>query len=404
MPMDQNIKKKKKNHTAVQMILLFVFSGAIAASFSILYQKDIEEIERNIFVILMGTGTLIFMFLDAIHKETLDYDNNRHCVRFLVLFAICLPVAAILPLISYAIWPYLVIFVMLGLFSNMQIGLFSGAFLLMLSVLLEKNGGYGEFFLYLMAGAVALTLFRNLDDEIRVGLPTLISLLMLAVLLVAYHILFLNMTFSPEIFVLPVLNLIISLILLLILINIFSRVTIRCGTDMYMEVNDPEFILLVRLKEKNKEEYYRAIHTAYLAERIAMDLGLDQRAVKTCAYYHRTGLLEGTNSWETVQKYCREFHFPEKSVDLMEEYYNHPSGNVSTELAVVMVCETVVASIMYIFAKDHEAKISYDELIDRIYQKKTDSGEFRNSSMTLYEMNRMKELLKKEKLYYDFLR
>ncbi len=402
--MDQNSKMKKENHSSIQMVLLFVFTGAIAASFSILYQKNIEETQRNVFVMLMGAGTLIFMLVDATRKETLSYDNRRHRVRFLVLFAVCLIIAAILPLISYAIWPYLVIFVLLGLFSNMQIGLFSGAFLLMVSVLLEKNGGYGEFFLYFMAGAVALTLFQNLDEEIKVGIPVFISLLMLGVLLVAYHILFLNMTFSLGIFVFPVLNLIISLILLLILINIFSRVTIRCGTDMYMEVNDPEFILLVRLKEKNREEYYRAIHTAYLAERIAMNLGLDQRAVKTCAYYHRAGLLEGTNSWESVQKYCKEYHFPEKSVDLMEEYYNHPAGSVSTELAVIMVCETVVASIMYIFGKDHEAKISYDELIDRIYQKKTESGEFRNSSMTLYEMNRMKELLKKEKLYYDFLR
>ena len=404
MPMDQNSKKKEENHSTIQMILLFVFTGTIAASFSVMYQKNIEETERNIFVMLMGAGTLIFMLLDATRKGTLNYDNSRHRVRFLILFAVSLLVAAILPLISYAIWPYLVIFVMLGLFSNMQIGLFSGAFLLMVSVIFEKNGGYGEFFLYLMAGAVALTLFQNLDEEIRVGIPTLISILMLGVLLVAYHILFLNMTFSPGIFVLPVLNLIISLILLLILINVFSRVTIRCGTDMYMEVNDPEFILLVQLKEKSKEEYYRAIHTAYLTERIAMDLELDQRAVKTCAYYHRTGLLEGTNSWETVRKYCREYHFPEKAVNLMEEYYNHPAGGASAELAVVMICETVVASIMYIFAKDHDAKISYDELIDRIYQKKADSGEFRNSSMTLYEMNRMKELLKKEKLYYDFLR
>ena len=181
MPMDQNSKKEKENHSSIQMILLFVFTGAIAVSFSVIYQKNIEETERNIFVMLMGAGTLIFMLMDATHKETLSYDNIRHRVRFLILFAVCLIIAAILPLISYAIWPYLVIFVLLGLFSNMQIGLFSGALLLMISVLLEKNGGYGEFFLYFMAGAVALTLFQNLDEEIKVGIPTFISLLMLGV-------------------------------------------------------------------------------------------------------------------------------------------------------------------------------------------------------------------------------
>ena len=109
--MDQNSKMKKENHSSIQMVLLFVFTGAIAASFSILYQKNIEETQRNVFVMLMGAGTLIFMLVDATRKETLSYDNRRHRVRFLVLFAVCLIIAAILPLISYAIWPYLVIFV-----------------------------------------------------------------------------------------------------------------------------------------------------------------------------------------------------------------------------------------------------------------------------------------------------
>ena len=61
MPMDQNSKKKEENHSTIQMILLFVFTGTIAASFSVMYQKNIEETERNIFVMLMGAGTLIFM-------------------------------------------------------------------------------------------------------------------------------------------------------------------------------------------------------------------------------------------------------------------------------------------------------------------------------------------------------
>ena len=63
--MDQNSKMKKENHSSIQMVLLFVFTGAIAASFSILYQKNIEETQRNVFVMLMGAGTLIFMLVDA---------------------------------------------------------------------------------------------------------------------------------------------------------------------------------------------------------------------------------------------------------------------------------------------------------------------------------------------------
>ena len=36
-----------------------------------------------------------------------------------------------------------------------------------------------------------------------------------------------------------------------------------------MEINDPECPLLVQLKELSKEEYYHAIHTAYLGDKVA---------------------------------------------------------------------------------------------------------------------------------------
>ena len=68
------------------------------------------------------------------------------------------------------------------------------------------------------------------------------------------------------------------------------------------------------------------------------------------------------------------------------------------------MCETLIDSITYLFEKDSKTKINYDDLIDKIFMHKIDNKELYNYDLSLYEIDRMKQLMKKEKLYYDFLR
>ena len=169
---------------------------------------------------------------------------------------------------------------------------------------------------------------------------------------------------------LPMLNLMLNLILLLLFLNIFGVYVLRRSNDMYMEINDPEFPLLVSLKEKNKDEYYRAIHTAYLAERIALGLGLNSRAAKTCSYYHRIGAPEGKTKWDDIKHYYDENNVPLEAKELLHEYTDSKKGSIrSKESLAVMLSETVIASIMYLLKKDKEVKIDYDKLIDSVLDK-----------------------------------
>ena len=59
---------------------------------------------------------------------------------------------------------------------------------------------------------------------------------------------------------------------------------------------------------------------------------------------------------------------------------------------------------MYLLAKNKDMKIDYDQLIDKIFDKKEDEGELKNCDVTFREYDQMRKILKKEKLYYDFLR
>ena len=387
--------------------VLFLITGIGVGLFSFVLGKSYEAILRNVIVAFIVSGTVIFMLLDAASRGKcgFSYDNYDKRNRFIVVYLAFLVLSCIFSLIPNQFWPYLSIFVILALFSNSEIGMISGTCFVMLSVMLEENGSFNELFTYVLAGAVAISMFRDLKEDTKIAFPTFISLTMQAVLLVAFNVLFLNRTLGIKVLILPILNIMLNLLILLIFLNMFGVYVIRKSNDMYMEINDAEFSLLKALKDKNPDEYFRAIHTAYLAERIAMGLGFNSRAVKTCSYYHRIGIIDGKMDWDSVSHYYTEFNFPLEAIEFLKEYMV-PSKSVpkSRESLTVQLSETVIASIMYLLKKDPNADINYDQLIDGIIDKKIDNGELNEYEVTFRELHEMRKILKKEKLYYGFLR
>lgn len=384
---------------------IFFVTGLILLLFSFLYKLDIEVIIRNTFTGFLCGGILIYMLNDATVRGLFAYDNGQKRNRFVFSYYAALIMSMFLPLITAEVWPFLFVFLLLGLFSTNEIGLFSGSMLVMFSVLLEKEGSYSEFFVYFLSGAVILVLLRDLTETTKIGVPLFISMALLFTLLIAYDILFQNRTFSVTMLIAPFVNIIISSILMLVLLNIFGIYVIRKSNDRYMDINDTEYPLLVQLKETDKDAYFRAIHIAYLSERIALDLGLNARAVKTMSYYYKIGVIDGSKSWADVKHFYFENNFPEEAVSYLKEYIeNDKSKPLSKESAIIYMCETLIASITYLFEKNKDTKINYDELIDKIFLHKMENRELYDYDISLYELERMKKLMKKEKLYYDFLR
>ncbi len=386
---------------------LFIFTGLLVFGFSFLCGKSYEIILRNTIVSLIITGTVVFMLKDACTRgnEGFSYDNCDHKMRFVLFYAGMTILSCAFSLVPNQFWPYMSLFVILSLLSNTEIGIVSGIGFAMISVMLETSGGYGELFMYTIAGVLAIVLFKDLKENTAIGYKVAISLMMQAVLLLAFDVLFQNRTLSIKLLIIPIINLMLNLIILMAFLNMFGLYVIRKSNDNYMEINDTEFPLLAGLREENKDEYFRAIHTGYLAERIALGLGFNDRAVKNCSYYHRIGSLEGKSNWTDVEQIYLDNNFPKEAVALLKEYIDNPKGAVrSRECLAVVISETVVASIMYMVKKDKDAKIDYDQMIDKIFDKKEADGELKSYNITYREYDQMRKILKKEKLYYDFLR
>lgn len=387
--------------------LLFFITGIIVFGFSFLMGKSYEAILRNTIVSLIIAGMDVYMLLDAFSrgKEAYAYDNYDHKFRFVFAYIVVLIMSCVFSLVPNLFWPYMALFVILGLFSNNEIGIVSGTGFVIISVLLEESGVYGELFMYAIAGMLALALFRDLKENTAIGYPTAISLMIQAVLLLAFNVLFQNRTLSIGLLIIPILNIMFNLIILMVFLNIFGVYIIRKSNDMYMEINDTNYPLLIRLKEQSIEDYYRAIHTGSLAERIALELGINNRAVKTCSYYHGIGVLENKKKWEDVKHFYEENHFPIEAQDYLREYIAPEKGHVkSKECLAVRMTETVIISIQQLFKQDKNAKIDYEKLIDDLFDKKISDGKLNDYNVTFREYEVMRKILKKEKLYYDFLR
>lgn len=395
-------ENKKKEPVYLVNSILVVITVLLVTAGGFLKHAGGAELLRN--AILAGTGAFLTCFLFLSEKDRLSEKNASpaRISRFAISYSICLAVSLCCAFLPPAGWPFLVIFVMMSLFCGFLPGICGGISFLTFSVLLA-GADISIFALYVLTGLLGACLFSRLDEKYRIALPLFVSLSFLFAAETACVVLFANETLKWELFLIPALNVIISLILLLILLKVYSGMEIFKYRIKYLEINDQEFELLVNIKEKDKNAYYRAVHAAYFSERIAQALSLDADAAKTAAYYANAGILYKEPE-KDLEKEFVSYGFPPYARQLLRELTGKNTGIRHKEAAVVYMADAVICSILYLFEKKQDTKTDYAAVIETVFQKKWESGSLKNSELTFAEWNRMKKIFKEEKLYYDFLR
>lgn len=397
------MEKSKKTDKLQEAGILFL-SVLVSGVAAFLYGNTMEEIVKIIILIFASTGCLVFVMEKSRIQGDFLFDNGENMWRFTVLYFLFLSGSVIFPLLPAGGWPFLAVFTGLMLFSGQLIAVCGGCNLLLISLLLSTSAQTDLFVIYFIGGMAGVLLFSGLDERFKVGLPLMISLLVQFVCLCIHEVLTVNEVLNPDVFLIPVANILVNLILILILLKFFSFSIIYRTRDTYMDINDPECPLLVKLKEFSKEEYFHAIHTAYLCDRIAGKLDLDAAAAKAGGYYHKIGILKGENSFENVKIILEEYRIPDKVMEILKEYLNKDEKIVSKESAVLLISDTVISSISYLFSKDANARLDYEKLIQAVFSKKVESGILNHNKISIGELEEMKKILMEEKLYYDFLR
>ena len=384
-------------------IVLFFVTVIIVTVSSFFYTKDITQIIRNDVISCICVGTIIFLLAEARIKHNFQEDNEEHPLRFAICFLLSALLAVLLPILPITGWPYAAIFITLTLFSNILVGVVSSSFLLLISVLLTSGADVNAFCLYFVSGIICSILFQKLDDDFKITYPLMLSVMIIVLCEIANVVLFVNETLHWELLIIPAVNVLVSAILILIILKIYGQLIVFKYRERFLIINDTECPLMVELKEKKPDVYLHTVHVAYLSDKLATALKINGQCVKTMSYYYKIGLLQGDATYENAIAAIEEYEFPSITYEYLKDVIENRNCPTTKESYVVLIAEMIISSMEYLYKKDPDKEIQYEQVISALFKKKMESGFPRNCGITFGEAEIVKHILLEEKLYYDFL-
>ncbi len=396
------MKKKSVAFVCISICLLLV-SELFVLGFSFVYNKSFGEILRNCIFSLFFVLGLIYIGHYSFKFNKLNYDNEEHPLRFTIIYFVGFVFSCLFPMIDKRGWFYLSISVALLLFSNTLIAVYSTFGLLMSTLLMCKSPDVITVIVYFLSCLIAVLLFQDIENNLKVGPSIVISNLILFSLETAGFVMLENIELSAEQFVMPIVNVAVNSVIVFFSLKYFNSKVANRYRNKYLEINDQEYKVLIDLKNQSKEEYFRSIHTAYLTERIATAIGADVYAAKNCAYYHRIKKVFSFDLSSCIN-FLDDNEFPPKASELLLSYLFSERCPSSKEAGIVYISDKFISTLMIAFAKDKLAKIDYDSLVALLFEKDFIKDALVDSDLTLKDIAVIKEIILKETLYYDFLR
>lgn len=374
---------------------LLALLGIVSPFYIGVLRQGADRVLCHMVLIVLGIAVLGFCVRRAMLRGDMDYDNSRYPGRFWLCFLMGLAVALVCVFLPVAAWPFLPVYVLLSLFGSLNLGVLGATVLLAIPVCLT-GAGMEVFFMYFISGLFGAALFQHLKNGFRAGIPFLLSLGSLLVCETAGTVLVMNARPEIEFFVLPAANLVVSGVLLLGILRLFSDKVIYRYRGKYLDLNDPENEILAAVKQKDRQAYMKSVHTAYFCERIAVKLGLNSEPIKCAGYYHGMG--------EELPELMKAHSFPPEVVTILEEFQERKKPVQHKAAAVLLAAENVISTVLLLQEKTGEGKIDYDKAIDELFAGYRKNDTFRQCDITVKELYTMHKIFKEEKLYYDFLR
>ena len=402
LPVEEN-KKPVSGHIKFYIMLMLVSIAAVAAEYLLFKLPEVKAVQV-LAIVILGQITVIFAYESGLVYEKMFSGAGHKPAMFFVIYMLLIAASVVMSAMPVTAWPIAVIYVLLTIISNIPCGIAAGSVCLFITASSAVDAAVYPFaYVYLLAGISASILVAHLDEKFKIGFPVCIVELILLAGLGVTLITTVN-GFSIEMLIYPVVNLAVTLILMLFILKAFSAKVIFREEDKYIELNDPECMLLNELKKASPEDYHKTVHIVYFCDRVSAALGLDVPKVKCAGLYHRVGVIGGQYNWENTRAVCEERNLPEEVMTILKEFEDPNTPMVQPETAVLFMCECIVSSIQYLFAKNSEIKLDYPSLIEAIFEQRTQAGVFKSSDLSIRQYELMKKVFMEEKLYYDFLR
>ncbi|MCR4791653.1 MAG: hypothetical protein K5871_02775 [Lachnospiraceae bacterium] len=382
---------------AVFYALILVAAGAFTGVWAA------ELIQRAVFSLILGGIVSLVIRKYYPHSVTDPEISAESEKRLWIIVYISMLLSVLYSFFPNTIWVFVPLFVVLSLFSTPVIGITVASVLLAGTAIISGCGAL-VFFLYFVSGVFAVMVFLPLDAEMKFMMPAFLSSLCLLACEMCGIILTVNARPDVQMFILPVANCLIGIIVIYSAFRGYSSLVMFRYLDLYQNLCDTENERLLELKDEDPRTYMMSIHTAYFCERLASRLGLDAQIVKCAGFYHEMTPLNADDR----EEFYRDMQFTNALrilLDEYEEYVSNPGISLSRKESAVLVCSrTVVMTVMALFEKDQNAGIDTSRLVDAIFDRFVKIGTFSECEITFADLSAMKQIFKEEKLYYDFLR
>lgn len=397
-------KKQKKTIAAVKKLsagkvlrrnifcMLLLLASIMAAAFlgSYMTGEDLYYTVRNLALCGMTALATVFSFQAGRLSGSFFYDDGDYPNRFLLLYlcgVLCAVLFALLPVTG---WMFLFFYVALARVSDSVTGICGGTSLLVLTAILCEQISLSTFLVYLVSGMIGIALFAHQKDEFYTAVPLGLALGSQLLLIFAGELLIQNKKLVPEETFVPIANTVMNGILICIFLQYYINKVAKKTDNLYLMLNDPEYAVMRQLREKREEDYYCAIHTAYLVERITSELGLDTRSAKCVAYYGHLPPEE-----------LEEIPFPEPVEELLSELKEGGKALKKKEAVIVGICYRVVREIQRINRQNAGGKADYMKPIHQMFEGQFTMEALAETEITLSNLRFVKKRLLEEKMYYE---
>ena len=378
-----------------RLIGLFLLSLVLPMLCGLLHNARIDQLIVWCFICSVCVVCFgVYVEYERLHEGTcMDMGNDYAMLTFVYLVGMAgACVAAFFP--AYTA-PVMAIGILCnGTFST-KLGAAMGVYFAVLAAVFCGTG------LYTMAAYVTLAVVSiflaelALDGRLRIWVGMLIiSLSVVLPVCCCYldtHIL------QPQVIMITLPGSILTLLVVHILPGLRNRVQTEeeIGLDTIM---DRQYHLQKMIEKYSSVDYDHALRVSRLAAKVAGELGADEKLTMAGGFYYRIGKLEGEPFIENGVRIAQQNCFPERLVQILEEYNGINRAPGTLESAIVQISDMIVTKFDLLDKDTFSAGWNRDIVIYQTMNEKSSEGLYDHCGLSMNQFLKIRELLVKEEI------
>lgn len=378
-----------------RLIGLFLLSLVLPMLCGLLHNARIDQLIVWCFICSVCVVCFgVYVEYERLHEGTcMDMGNDYAMLTFVYLVGMAgACVAAFFP--AYTA-PVMAIGILCnGTFST-KIGAAMGVYFAVLAAVFCGTG------LYTMAAYVTLAVVSiflaelALDGRLRIWVGMLI--ISLSVVLPVCCCYLDTHMLQPQVILITLPGSILTLLVVHILPGLRNRVQTEeeIGLDTIM---DRQYHLQKMIEKYSSVDYDHALRVSRLAVKVAGELGADEKLTMAGGFYYRIGKLEGEPFIENGVRIAQQNCFPERLVQILEEYNGINRAPGTLESAIVQISDMIVTKFDLLDKDTFSAGWNRDIVIYQTMNEKSSEGLYDHCGLSMNQFLKIRELLVKEEL------